>query len=175
MTSPASYSFEVIHCDTSIMRCSKGQMCSFNGCRDIHLRSLLAILVISNVTNFFLPSDQSVLIYVRADFRFSERIHGSCVMPRRIGSDEDESRPRKKKTSTTQKIKKPPAKTHASSSRAKSVPNGGGDSVISAWAKRRTVESLDGIEDVESVSPQREWQKPKFDIDDGKLPAIKER
>jgi hypothetical protein len=39
------------------MRCSKGQMRSFNGYRDIHLPSLLAILVISNVTNFFLPFD----------------------------------------------------------------------------------------------------------------------
>jgi hypothetical protein len=89
-------------------------------------------------------------------------------MPRRVDSDEDDFKPRKKKTTTIQNTKKPSTKPRSSSSKAKSAPNGGGgESVISAWAKRRTVESLDGIEDVESVSPQPQRQKPKFDVDDG--------
>jgi hypothetical protein len=89
-------------------------------------------------------------------------------MPRRVDSDEDDFKPRKKKTTTIQKAKKPTTKPSSSSSKAKSAANGsGGESVISAWAKRRTVESLDGIEDVESVSPQRQRQKPKFEVDDG--------
>ena len=90
------------------------------------------------------------------------------VMPRRVDSDDDDSKPRKKKTSTLQKPKKPSSKSRTSSTKAKSAPNGvAGESVISAWAKRQTVESLDGIEDVESVSPPRERPKPKFDVDDG--------
>ena len=98
-------------------------------------------------------------------------------MPRRVDSDEDDFKPRKKKTTTIQKTKKPTTKTRSSSSKAKSDPNGsGGESVISAWAKRQTVESLDGIEDVESVSPQRQRQKPKFEVDDGIIfPGEEER
>src|SRR5271155_4136460 len=98
-------------------------------------------------------------------------------MLRRVDSDEDDFKPRKKKTTTVQKTKKPTTKPRSSSSKAKSAPNGGsGESVISAWAKRRTVESLDGIEDVESVSPQRPRQKPKFDVDDGIIfPGEEER
>jgi len=88
-------------------------------------------------------------------------------MPRRVDSDEDDSEQRKKKTRTTQKNKKPAAKPRTSSSRAKAAPNGGSESVISAWAKRQTVESLDGIEDVEPISPRRERQRPKFEVDDG--------
>jgi hypothetical protein len=96
-------------------------------------------------------------------------------MPRRVDSDEDDFKPRKKKTTTIQKAKKPTTKPSSSSSKAKSAANGsGGESVISAWAKRRTVESLDGIEDVESVSPQRPRVKPKFEVDDGLISLVEE-
>ena len=39
--------------------------------------------------------------------------------------------------------------------------------MISAWAKRRTVENLDSIEDVGSVTPRKERQKLAFEVNDG--------
>jgi hypothetical protein len=87
-------------------------------------------------------------------------------MPRRVDSDEEDFKPQKKKAKSTTKSKTYSSKPKAKSSKTKSTSNEP-ESVISAWAKRRTVESLDGIEDVEIISPQKEILKPRFEVVDG--------
>ena len=44
--------------------------------------------------------------------------------------------------------------------------------MIATWATRRTVESLDAIEDVDVISPKKERRKPAFEIDDGKITRV---
>lgn len=87
-------------------------------------------------------------------------------MPRRVESDEEDLKPKKKKTNIVKKPRKTTTWPTAASKKANPVPKDS-DSVISAWAKRRTVESLDGIEDVDSVTPRKERQRLTFEVDDG--------
>jgi hypothetical protein len=89
-------------------------------------------------------------------------------MPRRVDSDEEDFKPQKKKAKASTKSKTSSSKPKAKSSKTKSTSNEP-ESVISAWAKRRTVESLDGIEDVEIVSPRKEILQPKFEVVEGML------
>jgi hypothetical protein len=93
-------------------------------------------------------------------------------MPRRVDSDEEEeedSKPKRKKANPT---KKPRTTTSTKSptlpKKTNVVVSKEHDSATATWAKRRTVESLDGIEDVDAVSPRKERRKPAFEIDDGK-------
>lgn len=87
-------------------------------------------------------------------------------MPRRVDSDEEDSKPSKRKTNAIKKPRTTTARSTATSKKKKAVQKES-DPVISAWAKRRTVESLDGIEDVDSVTPQKERRKLSFEADDG--------
>jgi hypothetical protein len=87
-------------------------------------------------------------------------------MPRRVESDEEDSNPRKRKTNTIKKPRATKGPATAPAKKAKSVQKEA-DSVLSAWAKRRTVESLDGIEDVDNVTPRKERRKLDFEVDHG--------
>ena len=87
-------------------------------------------------------------------------------MPRRVDSDEEDSRPSKRKTNTVKKARVTKAPGTAAAKKAKSVQKEA-DSLISGWAKRRTVENLDGIEDVDSVTPMKERRKLAFEVGDG--------
>jgi hypothetical protein len=89
-------------------------------------------------------------------------------MPRRVDSDEEDFKPQKKKAKSSTKSKPVSTKPKGKSSKSKSTSNEP-ESVISAWAKRKAVESLDGIEDVEIISPRKEILKPTFEVVDGVL------
>ena len=89
-------------------------------------------------------------------------------MPRRVDSDDEDFKPQKKKAKSSKKSKLVSTKVKAKSSKSKSTSNEP-ESVISAWAKRKTAESLDGIEDVEIISPRKEVLKPTFEVVDGTL------
>jgi hypothetical protein len=90
-------------------------------------------------------------------------------MPRRIASADDSDddtkrsqakkpRPPAKKASTT----KPAARTR-NATKTKAPKR---DSLITTWTQRRTVESLDGIEDIDEVTPKKEMRKPAFKGED---------
>jgi hypothetical protein len=87
-------------------------------------------------------------------------------MPRRVESDEEEPKSRKRKGNAIKKQKTTTRKSTAASKKTKPVQKES-DSVISGWATRRAVESLDGIEDVDSVTPRKERRKLAFEVDDG--------
>lgn len=87
-------------------------------------------------------------------------------MPRRVDSDEEDSKPKKTKPNTIKKPRAAPIKSTALSKKTKPVSRDV-DSVISAWAKRQTVESLDGIEDVDAISLKVPRRKLTFEVDDG--------
>jgi hypothetical protein len=90
-------------------------------------------------------------------------------MPRRITSADDSDddtnrsqakkrRPPAKKAATT----KPAARTR-NTTKTKAVQK---DPLITTWTQRRTVESLDGIEDIDDVAPKKETRKPTFKGED---------
>jgi hypothetical protein len=86
-------------------------------------------------------------------------------MPRRVSSDDEEPQPKKKKTA---RKGKGVAGASVSGKKGRSIRNES-DTVISSWANRRTVESLEGIEDIDVISPKKGRQKPAFEIDNGIL------
>ena len=88
-------------------------------------------------------------------------------MPRRVDSDEEESIPKRKKAST-RNIPRTTSKKAAIIPKKKIPVSKLHDPVIAAWTKRRTVENLDGIEDVETGFPKKEGRKLLFEVDDGK-------
>src|ERR1700737_416361 len=92
-------------------------------------------------------------------------------MPRRVDSDDEDFKPKKKKAKGAVKPNKQARNAKSEGGKGKKVNER--ESVISAWAKRSgTGESVDGIEDVdvEVVSPQKEvykLQTTSFELDDG--------
>ena len=85
-------------------------------------------------------------------------------MPRLVESDEEECLPKRKKVSTAKKRRATSKK--AAVLPKKTIPlTKEHDSAITAWAKRRTVETLDGIEDVEIDFLKKERQKQLFEVD----------
>jgi hypothetical protein len=97
--------------------------------------------------------------------------HNNLGMPRRVDSDDEDFKPKKKKVKGAVKPKKQAGDAKSEGRKGKKVNER--ESVISAWAKRSgTGESVDGIEDVdvEVVSPQKEaykLQTTSFGVDDG--------
>ena len=86
------------------------------------------------------------------------------TMPRRASSDEEDNEQLKRKTKSKTGISTRSSRPIGISKKRKSAQNATVSSVISAWAKRRTVENLDAIEDVDSISPRKGPQKPKFEV-----------
>ena len=87
-------------------------------------------------------------------------------MPRRVESDEEDSKPKRKKLNIIRKPREKTNKPSAAAKKKESVPNSN-DSAVSTWAKRRTLESLDAIEDVDAISPKKGRRKLAFEVDDG--------
>src|SRR5947199_6979068 len=87
-------------------------------------------------------------------------------MQRRFESDEEGLKQKKQKQKAIKKSKSSTTKSKPSTKRTKTSQNQA-DSVVSGWAKRRTVESLDVIEDGDFNSPRKEKQKLSFDVGDG--------
>jgi hypothetical protein len=90
-------------------------------------------------------------------------------MPRRItsadDSDDDKNRSQEKKRRPPAKkaaTTKPAARTR-NTTKTKAVQK---DPLITTWTQRRTVESLDGIEDIDDVAPKKETRKPVFKGED---------
>lgn len=93
-------------------------------------------------------------------------------MPRRVESDDDDVKPKKNTkpmAKTSRKFKSTSRVSKSYGKKGQSVNNEAVDSMISAWAKRQTVDNLDGIEDVNSIPPQKATRKPVFEILDGWL------
>jgi hypothetical protein len=92
-------------------------------------------------------------------------------MPKRVSSDEEDyedSKGKRKKIKPAPKAKPSASKTRATGSRNAKRTAPEAQSIISAWAKRQAVETLDGIEDIEAeVSPKRATTKPVFQVEEG--------
>jgi len=90
-------------------------------------------------------------------------------MPRRISSpdeSDDDGNPSqaKKRRPTTKRANttKPAARTR-NAAKTKTAQK---DPLITTWTQRRTVASLDGIEDIDDATPKKENRKPAFNGED---------
>ena len=92
-------------------------------------------------------------------------------MPRRVDSEEEDPKPKRKKANTTRIPRPTTAKSAAAAKKTNSVPKSK-DSASSIWANRRTLETLDGIEDVDAISPKKKRQRFAFEIDDGSFLVV---
>lgn len=92
-------------------------------------------------------------------------------MPRRIPSADDSD----DDTRSQNKKRRPPAKKAATTKPATRTRNATKtkppkkDPLITTWTQRRTVESLDGIEDIDDVTPKKETRKRAFKGEDRML------
>jgi len=84
-------------------------------------------------------------------------------MPRRLDSDE-ESKPKRRKATTDKSKTNASAKTKKAAEVTQKKKNN--DSIVSAWAKRKGLEDVEGIDDVDVVSPQRQRLEAVFQVED---------
>ena len=99
-------------------------------------------------------------------------------MPRRVESadsaDEDPgTKPNKRRPNTRKRgTTKPATLTRARTATKTKTGNINPDPLITAWTSRRTVDSLDGIEDISEITPKKETKKKSaFRPDDSPFPC----
>ena len=86
-------------------------------------------------------------------------------MPRRVESpdseDEESDAKAKKRRPNTRKrgTKNPGTLTRTRNATKSKTAKANPDPLIAAWTSRRTVDSLDGIEDISEVTPKKETKK----------------
>lgn len=91
-------------------------------------------------------------------------------MPRRVDSAEDaepaNTATKKRRPNTTQRGTTKPAARTRKAARSKTAAPLSEPLITTIWASRRTVESLDGIDDIDEVTPKKQTTKPAFRVAD---------